>query len=379
MRILYIFSNGHEGNGVVEVLKAVLSRLSKYEDIDIGVYTNSKYNKEMKDLLGKYSVTYYYNKGPYITSNFKKSVNDWNSYDLVHIHGVFFLKNMLLARRLNKLGLPYVITPHGNLMENALKEKSAKKKFIFRKLFSDSVLSNASAIHALANEEKNSIEKITGNRNIFVIPNGMNAIPRKVSQVKKKTDEFNVLFVGRLDVVHKGLDLLIDTISDNIDYYLEKKIKFNLVGDFTSKYDENFINFKFKKNPLLRNILIIHGPKYEEDKDNFFVSADIFIHTSRYEGMPIAVLEALSFELPCIVTIGTNMSEVVKKANCGKVINFDKSELHVALKALRSVTKQELVEMGKSGDEYLKKELNWDKITQDYVSRYSKIISSHLN
>lgn len=379
MKILQIFSNTHEGNGVVEVLKAILLRMSINEDIEIGVYTNSKYNEEMEELLKELNVKYYYNKSSYITSNFRESVYDWNSYDLVHIHGVFFLKNMLLARKINRLGLPYIISPHGNLMESALNTKSKHKKYIFRKLFSDRVLSNASAIHALANEEKNSVEKIVNNKDIFIIPNGMDPITRTSKKSDELSKEFNVLFVGRIDVIHKGLDLLFESILDTTDYYLENNIKFNFVGYFSSKYDEKYFNSMFRRYPVLRELFVIHGPKYGVEKERFFINADVFVHTSRYEGMPIAVLEALNYQLPCIVTAGTNMSEIINASFCGKSINFNKAELHSAIVELRSLSKQQLNSIGKRGSEYLRKELSWDNITQEYIKLYSKLVSDDLS
>ena len=41
---------------------------------------------------------------------------------------------------------------------------------------------------------------------------------------------------------------------------------------------------------------------------------DLFIHTFRFEGHPIAVLEALSYGIPCLLTPGTNMAGEVEAA-----------------------------------------------------------------
>ncbi|MBD2561236.1 MULTISPECIES: glycosyltransferase [Nostoc] len=40
-------------------------------------------------------------------------------------------------------------------------------------------------------------------------------------------------------------------------------------------------------------------------------------YTSRFEGHPIAVLEALSYGLPCLLTPGTNMAKEVEAAGAG--------------------------------------------------------------
>ena len=41
------------------------------------------------------------------------------------------------------------------------------------------------------------------------------------------------------------------------------------------------------------------------------LACDVFVHTSRSEGMPMAVLEAMAMGRPCLVTPGTNMADVV--------------------------------------------------------------------
>ncbi|UKA02547.1 glycosyltransferase [Photobacterium damselae subsp. damselae] len=40
--------------------------------------------------------------------------------------------------------------------------------------------------------------------------------------------------------------------------------------------------------------------------------------------MPISVLEALSYGIPCIVSQGTNMADLVDKYKCGFVVNNQK-------------------------------------------------------
>ncbi|MBD2508806.1 glycosyltransferase [Nostoc muscorum FACHB-395] len=44
---------------------------------------------------------------------------------------------------------------------------------------------------------------------------------------------------------------------------------------------------------------------------------DLLIHTFRFEGHPIAVLEALSYGIPCLLTPGTNIAGEVEAAGAG--------------------------------------------------------------
>ena len=49
------------------------------------------------------------------------------------------------------------------------------------------------------------------------------------------------------------------------------------------------------------------GGVYGDNKVKVLLDTDIFILTSRYEGMPMGVLEAWSYGIPCILSDGTNM------------------------------------------------------------------------
>lgn len=49
------------------------------------------------------------------------------------------------------------------------------------------------------------------------------------------------------------------------------------------------------------------GPVYKEQKQELLSNSDIFIHTLRWEGMPISVLEVLSHSIPVIVSEETNI------------------------------------------------------------------------
>ena len=49
-------------------------------------------------------------------------------------------------------------------------------------------------------------------------------------------------------------------------------------------------------------------------------AADIYCMSSDYEGLPLALLEAMAMQLPCVVTDAGGMGEVVRDAECGVVV-----------------------------------------------------------
>ncbi len=87
--------------------------------------------------------------------------------------------------------------------------------------------------------------------------------------------------------------------------------------DFQKGLDILFRNMNIfkQKNPNLEFILLIAGaaeiPKYKKDyihflghtnNTKFFNEIDFFISCSRWEGLPLAVLEAMSAKIPCLLS-----------------------------------------------------------------------------
>jgi glycosyltransferase involved in cell wall biosynthesis len=52
------------------------------------------------------------------------------------------------------------------------------------------------------------------------------------------------------------------------------------------------------------------GPVFGSDKNDLFESASLFVTLSKNEGLPIGVLEGLSFGVPVVVTAESNLPEV---------------------------------------------------------------------
>jgi glycosyltransferase involved in cell wall biosynthesis len=64
----------------------------------------------------------------------------------------------------------------------------------------------------------------------------------------------------------------------------------------------------------------------------FFSAADVFIMSSKSEGLPMSLLQALSLELPAIVTDVGGMAEVIRLAQAGITVSpADPSEMAAAI------------------------------------------------
>jgi len=103
------------------------------------------------------------------------------------------------------------------------------------------------------------------------------------------------------------------------------------------------------------------------------LSADVFIQTSRSEGMPVGILEALSYGLPCIVTEGTTMAATVNKEDAGWGCKTEpESVCHAIEDAIRK--KAELSAKSRNAIKISQEGFSWEKISGDTVKEYQRLI-----
>ena len=151
--------------------------------------------------------------------SFEKLIPPYNNPDLVIFEGFYYLEFCKVANDLVNKNIPYIIVPRSSLTENAQNVKSIKKTlanlFFFRKF-----AKNAVGIQYLTKREfADSGEK--WNKNHIIIPNGVH-----IKKNTKKWDTINELkgiFIGRMDIFHKGLNFLIDALIELKQELLKNK------------------------------------------------------------------------------------------------------------------------------------------------------------
>jgi len=63
--------------------------------------------------------------------------------------------------------------------------------------------------------------------------------------------------------------------------------------------------------------VIFHGKKFGKEKYDLLHKMDVFLHTSRMEGFPTAVLEAAALKIPTITSEATNINNYVCQYQSG--------------------------------------------------------------
>jgi 1,2-diacylglycerol 3-alpha-glucosyltransferase len=103
---------------------------------------------------------------------------------------------------------------------------------------------------------------------------------------------------------------------------------------------------------------------------DLYACSDYYIMTSKYEGTPLTLLEAMASGLPCIVS-GIPSLGFVKNADCGIIVDF--TDLSVALAEILGYLKLDCHSHGVNARKFAVNSLDWEIITKSYLRIFQEI------
>lgn len=300
--------------------------------------------------------------------------------DVVNFHSTYIPFQTALAELFIMEGWCYVVAPRGGLTRLAQGIKFLRKR-IRNLLFFNHFVNNAKAIHALCEREAADIRFFYPNARIFIAPNGVDESllslasrlnPKELKGFREQGD-LVIGFVGRIDVYHKGIDLLLLSLKLLQDKGLGKNIKLLMVGSFYTPNDECRVRTLMNSLRFPDNVMFI-GSVYGQDKWRLLMACDVFGHASRFEGMPMAVLEAMAFGKPCIVTPGTNMQDIVCESNGGWLCDESIDSIANTLLQVEK-QKEEIPQRGINAKKYVREHVTWPIVAQQWLANVSEILN----
>ncbi len=206
--------------------------------------------------------------------------------------------------------------------------------------------------------------KNTYNRKTNFIPNGVNK-PQilKPDIIKKKyklKKEDYILFLGRI-VPEKGIHYLIEAFN-KIDTN-KKLVIAGGASDTDSYYSELKEKAKANKNIIFTGF--VQGQELEE----LYSNAYIYCLPSDLEGMPLSLLEAMSYGLCCLTSDIKECSDVI--ADKGKT--FLKSNVDDLTSKIQQLLADEnlVKKYKKESQNYILEKYNWDDIVEKTLQLYN--------
>ncbi|GAB1268531.1 hypothetical protein NBRC116493_17840 [Aurantivibrio infirmus] len=237
----------------------------------------------------------------------------------------------------------------------------------------------ASLIHALTiNEKTNCIAYGVRSSKISIIPNGVDvnsilSLRRKIPY-RSKDGFFRLVYCGRLDFYFKGLDLLVESLRVLVKDKGFDNVLLYLIGPDWNAGKQKII--EIAENYDLSSNIVFCGERFGVDKYEIYANSDLFVLVSRTEGMPTSVIEAMAFELACLITPETNIDEKVGKGGGCFFVNGDVG--HIVKGIESAIHCDNLEKIGSKAQEWVLAELTYQEITKKHLSNYSSVVGCKL-
>lgn len=359
MNILYIsFLNGDSWAGPTYSVPKQITAQKTYDNV-------FWYNIRKSDVKEWKSNLLFHDLDDYPEGKICSLPEPFCNPDLIVVEQFYGYAGQKIFFELMRGNYNYIIIPRGELTVNAQLRKPLKKKLGNLLLF-NSFAKNANAIQYLTEQEKiDSGDR--WNKKTLVISNGID-IPAE-SNKTEINDRIKLVFIGRLSPWQKGLDLLVEAFG----YVKDLLLDCCTVEIYGPDYDNK--RCELEKNIAemgLEKVVHFNDGVFGEEKKAILTSSDVFLITSRFEGHPIALIEALSYGLPCIATTGSNMRNEVEKYNAGWCA--DNEALSIADAIERMINEKQYISAKGYNAKSLAKEYDWQRIAQKSHEEYVEII-----
>jgi glycosyltransferase involved in cell wall biosynthesis len=295
---------------------------------------------------------------------------------IVHLHGLWTYLSYAAGAFRNHQRCPLVVSPHGSLEDYAL-AISPRKKAVASMFYERRNLMTASCLWALSAQEEASIRAYGYSGRVAIIPNGVKESLRcSPDEVSKFKENHNVdpgsrvlLFLSRI-ARKKNLPLLLKTFADNPN--ARSKWVLLIAGSDEGGHLHE-VRALIRKLGIEKSVRLI-GQVDGREKACAFTAASVFVLPSHSEGLPIAVLEAMEYERPVLITDGWTLP-VTTSANYGWRTAARESTFGAALYEAMSTSEERLTLMGRAGRALVRENFSWDNIANQACSLYASLLA----
>lgn len=236
--------------------------------------------------------------------------------------GAAVIRDYLLLQVAHQRKLPIVLHVHGgNYMKNR------QRPWFVQRLI-EKVFSWAKHVIVLSEEEKHIVEDDFKVANVISLPNCIDLTEARDYKRKFQAERpLSVLYLGRIEK-NKGVDYIFEAAKrlkdDNVPFTLHFAGKEETEGEYIPKLQAE-----------LGERFTYHGVVFGKGKNDLLKQCDVFLLPSFYEGLPMSLIETMSFGMVPVVTNVGSISSVVTDDENGLFVKIKDTDTIVsAIKAL---------------------------------------------
>lgn len=346
--------------GVEIVVKELSTRMSKFNNVTCLNRSGHKISENKVEGIVQKSVFTMDKKGLAAVSSsfFASLISAIGKYDVVHIHA----EGPAFFSCLPKLfGKRVIVTIHGLDWQREKWKSGFGSKFIHQGeknavKYADEIIVLSKGVQDYFKNEYN--------RDTHFIPNGVNK-PKIVEaqEIKKwglEKDNY-ILYLGRI-VPEKGEHYLIKAFKQ-----IKTDKKLVIAGGISDTAD---YGKKLKEIAAEDDRIIFTGFVQGRLLEELYSNAYIYCLPSDLEGMPLSLLEAMSYGNCCLVSDIPECAEVVED----KAITFKKSNVEDLRDKLQDACEhpEKVNELKAHASDFICAKYNWDDIVNETLKLYGR-------
>ncbi len=272
--------------------------------------------------------------------------------DLLVLHEGWVTANMAAASAARRARVPYIVMPHG-VYEPAWTRYLKAPRWL-RDRLERLVLEGAAAVHVFFESEVVDVRVLAPRARFLVLPTGFD-VP-----AERWTGGGEYLgWIGRIDPLHKGLDLLIGALAR-----LRPADRPMLrIRGYDYKGGAAALRRLVTERDLGRWVRL-EGPIAGAEKMAFLRNADGYIHPSRWECHSIALLENLALGVPCLVSDAIHIADTLRQSRAALLSSPSESGLASTLPRLRRAAD----DVAHRGRHLISGAFNWNLLMKQFQS-----------
>jgi glycosyltransferase involved in cell wall biosynthesis len=254
---------------------------------------------------------------------------------------------------------------HAGDVEEYLGKQSQAGQWFIKK-----AISLSDKIIACSHESAEKLQKLIGERQIFVIHNAISTKPFAFSpeRLAERQGIVRLLFVGAMGKL-KGEQDLADAVKVLIEKHPNLRVSFLGYGGENLK--------EYCQQIGITDFIEHFGPVGLDERIKFFETADVFVLPTYAEAMPMSVIEAMAAGLPTVTTNVGGIPEVITDGEEGFLINpGNNSELAEKISVLLE-NKALRVAMAQKAQDKACEKLDFDLYTAKLRSLINELIEEN--
>lgn len=367
MKILFILSSNYLSGGEKVALDIVENLKEEFEFI---FYLPKEPTNEFKEPLKNFKIFYPENYG---VKNIIKNIQEVIKNEkprIVVAHGIrsaFYLKLSFFRFFIFQKKFKFIYILHGI---HFTRYKFPKNLFFYfwelitNWLFVDFLI-------CVGRDDFKIAKKLRLNKNIILIENGINYKEYENVQRGKLRKEFgldeDVIILTTICRLHYQKD--IETLIKAMNSLKNEKAALFVIGDGPDKKKLEDLTKKINLEDKIKFL------GYRTDVKEILADSDIFILSTRWEGLPIVILEAWASKKPVIASNVRGVRSLIEDKEDGLLFRL-KNERDLFLKIKTLVENESFrKELAKNGYEKVSEFYNKERMIKNYKDLFLKCLS----